>query len=168
MNILSEAIRADIEQKFEEASEIYEEIISNGDANLEVFINLACLYWEVTDFGFNTAHNLPMKFIHKAGERMYQVLDEAQERFGTVEEVVFWRYYFNFTTLGDDGFLDRAIELGESGSSHVPYFYIYTQTKNDDYLAQVRQLIVEIENQLTTKNRCILSVVGNKLQDNKD
>ena len=156
---LNEAVKLDIEQSLVEASEAYEEVIQHDDAILEGFINLACLYWQVTDYGFNATHKLPVEFVQKAGDRMYQILDVAEKRFGSVAEIEFWRNYFNFTTLGGDSFLDKAIGLGKSGSSLVPYFHIYTQTKDDKYLPEVNQLFTIARTQLTTKNRYIISIL---------
>jgi hypothetical protein len=166
MITLEDAINLDIEQKIEAASDAYEFILKNPDAKLDAYINLACLYWEVTDYGFHSAKGLPLAFVHKAGEQMYAVLNMAEQAFGKDPEIEFWRMYFNFTSLGDEPFPKIALEIAQKKEGFlVPYFHIYTQTKDEIYLPQVNQLLKIARQTLTTKNRYIVSILeANKLE----
>ncbi|MGB1286299.1 MAG: hypothetical protein ACPG7F_07200 [Aggregatilineales bacterium] len=160
MNLLAWAIELDIHEKYVEASKVYEDVLNEKNIPEEPYINLACLYWDVTDFGVNAHLSLPPDFISHAGNSMYSVLNEAEVRFGFVAEIAFWRLYFNFTTLGDAAYLKKTLELIEDPEcSHVPYFHIYSQTKHEKYLPYVEKLIIQARAQPTAKNRYILSVL---------
>jgi hypothetical protein len=167
MTTLENAVKLDIDQQIEAASEAYELILTTVNPELKAYINLACLYWEVTDYGFNSGHHLPLTFVQKAGERMYVVLDMAKQEFGNDPEVEFWRLYFNFITLGDEPFPEIALKLTEKKEGFlVPYFHIYDQTKDPKYLPQVKELLAISRQELTTKNRYILSILEANNVDN--
>src|SRR5690606_986033 len=147
------AVQMDIDQKLEAAANAYEEIIKEADAPLDSFINLACLYWVSSQPGSSARG----EFYTRAGEQLYAVLDEAQERFGKQPEIVFWRLYFNQITLGEPTFLDQALDLvDQPNSSPIVYFYIYAEG-NDDYIPFVRRLYEDAQALKTTKNRYSLS-----------
>ncbi|MAS38355.1 MAG: hypothetical protein CL610_30440 [Anaerolineaceae bacterium] len=158
------AVQLDVEQKLEEAANLYEAVIKESNAPLDSFINLACLYWVSSQPGSSARG----EFYTRAGERMYEVLDEAQERFGKQPEIVFWRLYFNQITLGEPTFLDQALDLvGQHNSSSVIYFYLYAEG-NDDYIPFVRRLYEDAQNLKTTKNRYILSFLDSPSFDWKE
>lgn len=161
------AFQLDLDRKIEEAAAAYEEVIQQGDAPVDAFINLACIYWETTDFGFNTGHNLSHAFFMKAGERVYKVLDEAQARFGELPEITFWRWYFDFTYMGESAPpLDKCLELLKHPEANlVPYFYLYSQDRKPEYLAPLQALYNEVLPQKTIKNRYIISIIDSMLRD---
>ena len=153
---MNEAITFDINQQYEEAAEAYEAMLNTSDASADVYINLACLYWVCVDPGTIVSKRL---FTH-ASDRMYEVLDEAQAKFGELPEIVFWRLYFNFTILGDPPFPDRALELAQQpDATLVPYFHVYDQTKDPEYRPQVEQLLKATKELPTAKNRYIASIL---------
>ena len=155
-----DALALDIAGKVEHAANAYEQVLQLKDAPIEAFINLACLYWQSTDFGFNAHYRLSLEFIQKAGRRETEVLDEAERRFGTLPEITFWRMYFAFTSLGEDAFPSEALELVElPNCTNVPYFHIYDQTKDAKYVPKVMDLYNEAQSTQTTKNRYIISLL---------
>src|SRR5690349_17354764 len=100
MNKYEEALSLDIQQDIEKAANVYEIAIKMPDSTLDAFLNLACLYWESTDLGFNAGTHLESGSMEKAEKRMWEVLNEAEAKYGNYPEIDFWRLYFQFTTLG--------------------------------------------------------------------
>lgn len=165
MTKLDKAIKLDIQQKIVEAAGMYEEVLKEGNVPLDAYLNLACLYWESTDYGFNTGNHLPLGFIGKASDRMNQVLEEAKNAYSNMPEIEFWKLYFDFTTLGEDAFPEKALGLAQRpNASLVPYFHVYDQTKREEYKPYIRQLLEHCKKSLTTKNRYIISLIGTKVE----
>jgi hypothetical protein len=166
MNKYTEALHLDIAQDIEKAARTYEEAIRMPDITLDAFINLACIYWESTDFGFNAAMSLEAEFVKIAGTRMWEVLDQAENKYIAYPEITFWRMYFKFTTLGEPPFVEKCLELVEQpNSTLVPYFHIYDQTKDKAYLPKARLLYQQVSDMKTTKNRYIIGILENDIED---
>ena len=103
-----------------DAAQAYEEAIAASDADFETFMNLAVLYFVCTDGGYAAHHNLSPEFVNDAWDRAYELLDEAESRFGNQAEMTFWRHYFRFVGLGAAPFIKTCQHLLESGDSLVP------------------------------------------------
>lgn len=156
MNDIKQALELAIGQKFEQAAQEYEVSLTKSDISIDAYINLACLYWESVSPGTTASDT----FFEQSSKRMYQVLDEAEEKFGKIPEIEFWRLCFNFITLGDPAFPVKALELAKNPkSSLVPYFHVYSQTRDSKYLPKARKLLEQARLQLTTKNRYIISLL---------
>ena len=161
MSRCDEALVLDIAQKVEQAASVYEEVIHLPDAPLDAYINLACLYWSSTDPGQRFTHN----FFYLAGTRMWVVLDEAESKYSTYPEIKFWRLYFQFTTLGEQPFVEQCLEfVKQPNCTLVPYFHIYSQTKEEQYSPKAKLLYQEVLVHRTAKNRYITSVLENYLE----
>src|SRR5262245_36170266 len=93
------------------AAEAYEQITKGAAPTSEVYINLAVLYWQSTDYGFSASTGLPRDFISYAGERYGQLIHEASELHPDVPEIFFWKLYFDFVTLGEPPFVEQCKSL---------------------------------------------------------
>lgn len=159
MSNLDKAIELDIQQKIVEAADLYEEVLKDGNAPLEAYLNLACLYWESMETGFSGAMKLSPEFQGRAFHRMYRVFDEAKEMYGDIPEAEFWKLYIDFIDYGGEPFPDKALELVQQpNASLVPYFHILFSYGEEKYREKVRQLVAEAKKSLTTKNRYIISI----------
>ena len=57
-----------------EVVQLYEEMIRNGKASPDVYINLAHIYWQAaSDQEFAAWHGLPAEFVERAFEKDFQV-----------------------------------------------------------------------------------------------
>lgn len=146
----------------EDAAQAYESILQRADAPIEAFINLACVYWRSTEFGFNAGLNLNHKFVGQAGNKMWSVLDQAEKKFKNYPEISFWRMYFSFTTLGEKPFVEECLQfVQQPNSTLVPYFHIYDQTQDRSYISEVKTLYQQCLLEKTLKNRYIISILEN-------
>ncbi|MBI4640130.1 MAG: hypothetical protein HY731_05520 [Candidatus Tectomicrobia bacterium] len=160
MSFVDEAIQKDVEGKVVEAANLYEEILKAGDAPLEVYLNLAVLYWEMTDYGVNAGLGLSLEFIQRAGKRYREVLRKAQEQFSMNPEILFWLLYCDFITLGEAPFVKQCEQLvKEPHCSLVPYFYLYMAYNGRKYHQEAMKLLDHCQRRPTTKNCYISSVI---------
>ena len=143
-----------------DAASAYEEVIQEEDAPLDAFVNLAVLYWNCLDPGFNAGWQLSNAFIRLAGERYKTVLYAAEERFGYKRETEFWKLYFDYVTLGEPEFNSQCEALvAEPMDSLVPYFYLYSRPNGQVHWQQALELLGSCKLVLTIKNRYIISVM---------
>jgi hypothetical protein len=158
-----EAVQIDIEGDILRASEAYEAIISQSHPPVAAYINLACVYWLHLEVGPWS----DIKFRDTADRRLFEVLSEAKGMYGDYPEVIFWTHYIKYIHLGDDLIApENILELAQqSNSTIVPYFYLYSDTKNPLYLPQIRALVQIARCQPTCKNRYILSMVERYVRD---
>lgn len=66
---IQQAIAADRSGNDIEASQFYDEVIQEPDPPIEAVTNLACLYFRIDDYGYESAKNLDASFVK----------DQAQE-----------------------------------------------------------------------------------------
>jgi len=157
---LRDALHEDMDGDFVGAAECYEQAIQAGDAPLEAYLNLAVLYWQCTDYGFNAGHKLGAEFIGRAGERYPTLLQEADRRFPNHPEVMFWMLYCDFVTLGEPPFVEECERLVATGSaSLVPYFYLYSAYGGREYEQEASRLLRDCLEHPIVKNKYIASVI---------
>ena len=154
------AVQEDMQGNLSNAAECYEQVIQAGGASLEAYLNLAVLYWQCTDYGFNASHKLDYCFIDKAGERYSVILQEAEKQFPDYPEIRFWILYCDYITLGEPPFVEECRMLVNAVSkSLVPYFYLYSASRGHEYEEEANFLLEECLKYPTVKNKYIASVV---------
>ncbi|MDH3604508.1 MAG: hypothetical protein OEU26_33290 [Candidatus Tectomicrobia bacterium] len=158
-----EAMMLDAQDLPVDAAQVYEKVIAASDADFDTFMNLAVLYFVCVDGGYATHHGLSREFINDAWERAYELLDEAESRFGKQSEITFWRYYFRFVVLGEAPLIETCKDLLQSGSSLVPSFYLFTSPGGDLYRSQALQLLERVKEGTTAKQRYIRSILAKRL-----
>lgn len=152
------------------AAEIYEKIIASSEADLAIYLNLVALYFVCNDGGYAAAHKLPEKFLTQAWQRVEELLDEAEQRFGWHPEIEFWRKYFKFIHLGEKFALEEYESLVKKGDTLVPYLYLYVFTGpsgRKKYALQANQLLQQVNKGATEKERYIKSVLEATIQRGK-
>ncbi len=78
MDHFDRALELEKQDKIEEAAREYEHGISEGNAKLEAYLNLAFLYWQSTEYGFNVSLGLSKDFIDLAATRYTELLTDAK------------------------------------------------------------------------------------------
>jgi hypothetical protein len=157
------ALEFDSEDRPIDAADAYEEAVKEADADLDLYMNLASLYFVCTDGGYASYHHLSNEFVNKAWERAMQLLDEAESRFGRNDEIEFWRRYFCFISLGEDeSIMER--ERFTSSRSLVPYFYLFLSGDGKDYYSEAQKLLEQVLNGNTAKERYIKSILESRVK----
>ena len=163
MNANEEAAIFDRQDQPAEAAHAYETAITNSEADLNTYINLAVLYFVCQDFGYAAHHNVPDAFRLTAWDRAGELLDGAKRRFGSQPEIDFWRRYFAFAFLGDPPFYPEAERLAQTGRTLVPYLHLITGPRPERYRQQATKLLESVNAGLTARERYIKSVVESAL-----
>lgn len=142
------------------AAELYEQSLAAEPTPLWAVVNLMCLYWKVTEFGFWTGKHLPTDFVGRAGVRLSQVMRVAEERFPDSTEVAFWCRYIRWTDLG--GSLNIAVceeFLRRNPEDLSPVLFLYTHSTGDKWEPQALRLVEECNQDRTTKANYVVSVI---------
>lgn len=153
------ALSFDVQVNPLEAAWAYEIAIKEKDADLELFLNLAVLYFECVDFGYAAYHHLSENFAAAAGDRAFDILSEAEERFGKHSEIDFWRLYFSLIYLGDKPSNDAWKELASKGDSLVPYLYLFASSGKVKYQEEAYKLLESVKDGATERKRYIKSIL---------
>lgn len=158
MTLFQDAITKDIQREIVTAAKAYECCISNA-APLDAYINLAFLYWQSTEYGFNAAYKLPLEFIHESGDRYLRILDLGMAAFPSSKELVFWNRYFAFISLGGDLLQEECEGFIEAPDNLVPYFFLRTLPGGIQYADAANRLLQSCCLLPTLKNSYIVSVL---------
>lgn len=159
MNV-SEAVAADRSGHLEEAANLYERAVGAGNASLETLLNLAVLYWQVTDYGISTALGLRKEFIDTAGRRFPEILARAEHEHPASGEVKFWRRYIRWADLGESlTSEDCASFMEREPSVLTPAMHIYAQSGGAEAEASAMELLRRCKDDGTTRARYVYSVI---------
>lgn len=166
------AVELDIAKNVPAAILAYEKVIEQGNALLDAYINLAFIYWESSNpfesslFDFRGGREL-LEDLGQAWDLCEATLDKAEQIYGKETEIVFWKRYFNYITIGENFSLEERLELVKKpGSSNIPYFSIYILSEDTpEFRLFAQDLYTEAINQPTTKNRYIISMLESYFND---
>jgi len=157
--VYEEAVRQDAGDDYMAAVKSYEKALTSAN-NVNCYINLAFLYWEATEYGFNTARHLDSTFIQYAARRYAELLAVAKECFPEEPEVLFWERYFAWDSVGGPPFVRECKDLlSRSKSMLIPYFYLAMADGPNKYRDELDRLLSLCRQLPTFKNRYISSVI---------
>lgn len=160
MNFRDLALNLDAQIRPVEAAWAYEVAITEPNADVELFLNLAVLYFQCADLGYAAHHHLSEEFVSGAWDRAFEILEKAEERFGSHTELEFWRLYFPFIYSGDEPITDACEELASRNDSLVPYLYLFTASARKQHLEEAQELLKIVSDGATERKRYIRSVLG--------
>lgn len=159
MNFKELAQRFDAQARPLEAAWAYEIAATEPGADLQTFLDLAVLYFECADLGYAAHHRLSEEFVAGAWDRAFDILNKAEERFGSHTEIEFWRLYFSFI-YSDDKEIEAACgKLARRNDSLVPYLYLFSSSGKKQYLEEARQLLESVKDGSTERKRYIRSIL---------
>lgn len=151
MHAFFAALQAETADNLLRAITLYEEALSEPQAPLAAFTNLAFLYWEVSyDIGVQTtflqAHALPDHAVYAYPAQWRRVLDLAQQRFPEAVEPHYWHAFFTeeetYSTQPASPFLLADLPAQWS-SCLLPNLYRYQHglATDQDALTQLYQSV---------------------------
>jgi len=165
MNHGKAALRLDAEDNPILAAEEYEYAIVGKEATIEMFLNLAVIYFFSSwDFGFTSYYHLPHEFMKKAHERWRKVLDLAEERFGHHSEIRFWRHYFLYISKGQENFDSACEAFANPTESLVPFFYLFSQSKGRKHRDEAEALYQIVRDRTTARKRYVEEILRSRLK----
>lgn len=159
MNFKELALKFDAQISPVEAAWAYEVAINEPNVEIELFLNLAVLYFGCVDYGYAAHHHLSSDFVSGTWTRAFEILDKAEERFGKHTEVEFWRLYFSYVYSEEEPIDNTCMTLAQRKDSLVPYLYLFTSSGKKQYLNQAQELLELVKDGSTERKRYIKSVL---------
>ncbi|PTL76852.1 hypothetical protein [Vitiosangium sp. GDMCC 1.1324] len=160
-----DAIRFDREGQIEAAARLYEGSLLVGERTLELFLNLAILYWQATEIGFSTRHGLGPGFVATASERFPVLLSEAGRAYPESTEVRFWQKYIPWADLGEEIAPEDCRQfLKEDPAVLAPAMYLFAQTQGREYRQEAVELLRRCREDGTTRTQYVASVIEGVLK----
>jgi len=159
MNLIEVALEYDRNNKPLKAALTYEEIVQLNESNLEIFLNLAVIYFLMMDYGFAEYHKISDEYLEKAEENFYKILKLAEKKFGRKSEIEFWKYYYKYIVIGEDISTKVFEDIAKSGDSLIPFFHLFVLEKGSRYRKEATQLYEKIKLGRTARERYIKSVL---------
>lgn len=149
-----------VHKRLPEAALAYEDAVLESNADLDILLDLAVLYFELLDGGAVAHYRLSVEFQERAWSRFHELLEEAERKFGREPEIVFWRRYFRFIHLGEEPFPEEAERMAHAGTSLVPYFHLWMLPGGKrQYHEQARVLFEQMRDGSTPRKRYIRSIL---------
>jgi hypothetical protein len=165
-NKFVEAVKQDIAENYDEAIKSYEDaILENQDIHTDAFTNLAFIYWNLAFASpFDIKPDVADRWSIIAGERFPIILEMGIQRLPDTLELIFWKRYFAHIVFGEDFAPEECeamIESHSASASRVPYFFLWLFDK-EKYSAERTELLRRCEEERTTKNRYIISILSTR------
>lgn len=160
----NEALEFDLHDKPVQAVRAYRLAIVRGDADPDTYINCAVLLFECHDYGYASYHWLPDDFRETALGRAHELLDQAEFRFRSLPEILFWRNYFKLIYQGGSEFHAEAEKMVARGTA-VPYFYLISGPSADAFKSRAQELLAAVKDGRTAKERYIKGVLESHIHD---
>ena len=158
MNFQELALEVDAREQPVEAAWAYEIAIHSTEARVDVFLNLALLYFQCVDYGYQVRHQLREEFVSGCWARSFQVLHMAERLFGNQTEVHFLRAYFSSIYSGEKGIEDLCERLAKRNDSLLPAAHLFLAGKTQHREA-AQELLQSVKDGSTERQRYIKSVI---------
>lgn len=158
--ILKEAVTKDIEKDYLSAVQLYEKSVKEEGMPLDAVINLAFLYWQFSDYAFNTNNKIPKEYVQIGADLYSEVLDKGLVKYPDVAELHFWKKYILHRMIFDDLTEKEVKEIIDNynNTSLVPYFFLYL-TDEEKYNKERGQLLEYCNKRRTAKNLYIIALL---------
>lgn len=157
---LNQARDADRQDRPQEAADLYEEVIQREPGSRDAMLDLALLYWEATDFGYQASRRLPQAFVDRAGRRFTELLAQARQAFPEDAEIEFWYRYVPWAHLGEPFPVEDCQRLfARDPSNLAPVLYLFAQDSSETYQAEAVGLLRQSKDKGTLGARYVQSVL---------
>lgn len=104
-----------------EAIGAYEDLIREAPSERNAYLNLSALYFMLGDYGFSAAHQVPKEVVEKSYANAMRILELAERRFPGDQEILAWKAYLPFVTLGKDVDVDAFRVFAAAGAGPLPF-----------------------------------------------
>ena len=162
-DLMSEALAADLEGDFHEATRNYELEIERDGSCEDAFVNLSFIYWYLAFSPPPTLRaGVSDTWSTRAGDRYADVIEQGMKKYPESLELAFWKRYFSYRSAGDPFSESDCCDLiakYPKSETFVPYFFLYLFDRSN-YEKQASILRQECEQLPTTKNKYIKSILS--------
>jgi tetratricopeptide (TPR) repeat protein len=159
-SLLEKALNCDRLNKPIEAIKLYEQLIQLGEADCNIYINLAIIYFECFDLGYAEYHKIPEDIRICSLDRALELLELSKEDNTGYSEKVFWVKFIKSLYFGDDEVIDFCQESIKHEINYLlPYFYLFAFKHCEQYKSKAYDLYKKIRSGETEKERYIRSIL---------
>jgi hypothetical protein len=163
MNHLEKARQFDEIDRPIEAIQNYEQAISDGDAPLSAYLDLALIYLNCCDFGYASFHKLPETIENKAYENVIRVLNAAEHQHGYNVETTFWCHLAEIRVIGNELSDNVLRPLLDENQSLVPYYFAFLKSDGKLYRDEARKLKSQVSDKKTSRQRYIAGILEKRI-----
>lgn len=128
-------------------------------APLEVMMDLAVLYWQITDYGFWATLGLPAALVDLAATRSPEALDEAERRFPSLPAPLFWRKYIAWADIGEPLSLDECRKWLVEHPTYLDPAHRFSVSQGQECRPEAMALLHEAHAHGSTRSKYIASVI---------
>ena len=153
-----EAVVAEQKGDIAGAVELYEACIN--ELPEDALINLAVLYWQITDYGFSTSLQLPPEVVEHAGARFAEVLDVTERKFPQSAAAMFWKKYIAWADLGDSFDPENCRQVLRENPTYLePAMYLFSTSQGRESEHEALMLLEQCRQAGTVRARYVASVI---------
>ncbi len=157
---LPEALKADREERIQDAAKLYEHALKVSPTNLLALINLIVLYWVSTDMGFYAARHLPDEFVRRAGNRYRELIDQARRQVPEEPAVEFWSRYIASMDEGVEFSAIDALAMRDINPDYLePELILYEGQEDGDRALSAGTLIEQCRGEGTVRANYVKAVL---------
>jgi len=139
-----------------DAAWAYELAVQRPEASQEEFLNLAAVYFTLTDPGYFLAHGIDRRVIDIAYGRAQEILFLADKRFGTSSETSAWQFLLRERVLGEHIPNEIMERLAQAGSP-TARLALYVSSERTSFVYEARAVIDAARSQSTARKRYLFS-----------
>ncbi|WP_316410975.1 hypothetical protein [Mesoterricola sediminis] len=155
---LNQIHKIELDGQIESAAKHYEEWLEEYPDDHHSVVDLAVLYWCVTDYGLHSGLKLPMDFVKLASSRSRVLLDDCISKTGD-PEATFWRMYFDYMDWGREIDEDVKQLLKNSPNCLTPLVFLVLNKVEPIGSEKVSKLRASLIGSGPTKVKYITSVL---------
>jgi hypothetical protein len=157
--------RGDDKRGLLRAIELYEGVVGDASCPVEGLLNLAVIYWRITDFGFWTARELDGDLVARAGPRVDEILEIARSRFPSALQPLFWSKYIAWADLGEPLDTAECAQMLVNEPSYLePAMYLVAVSEGKEARTEASSLLEQASRERTCRARYVCSVVESALR----
>lgn len=142
------------------ASLAYEACLAEDPSRIGVLVNLIVLYWQATDFGFSTGHNLTADFVQRCSRRLEELLISQPKETEFSAEFMFWKKYIAWADLGEELLVEDCRRILRADPDYFePAMYIFSVTEGRECAEEAETLLRICSSQATIRAQYVASVI---------
>ncbi|MCB1118044.1 MAG: hypothetical protein KDK50_05655 [Chlamydiia bacterium] len=144
---------------FKLALKLYEEYIYTCERpELELIVNLLCIYFEAQDLGFAQEQKISGDVMAECYDKMQQLIKISKSLYPDSVKLRFWINYVKYFYFGEEPYdvLDEKLYTNQTETLD-PYF-AFSDYKNK-YVNEINQLKKEVEEGRTFRERLIKPII---------
>lgn len=157
-----------IAAKWKAQASQYELSLHQRPDDIDVWMNLAILYWQATDPGVSAGTGMSVDFFTFAADRLAVLLTEGRERFAGRAPAEFWTRYIEWIEYGQPLEVAECREwLAREPEFKDPALFGFMTTPGAPCDDDIVQLLAECRKQDTVRAGYLVSVIESAMQRNR-